>query len=72
MKILVNILCETDSKIIGQDTEISMELSTGTSIKQVMDKLELQPDAFITLVNGKKVGTDYVFSNGDILCIASK
>jgi sulfur carrier protein ThiS len=72
MKIMVNILCETESKILGQNTGISMELAESTTVKQVVDKLELDTDSIIMLVNGEEVVGDHILFNCDVLCIAPK
>jgi sulfur carrier protein ThiS len=72
VKIQINILCDIDSKKIGENSQISMELSNGTTIKQLMNELELQSVPVIVLVNGRNVENTYILSNGDILCIASE
>jgi molybdopterin converting factor small subunit len=53
----------------GDRTDFMLVLKPGATLGDVLDKLSIPEDARVALVNGRRIGNDVQFQNGDTLVL---
>ena len=53
----------------GDQTDFVLVLERGATLGDVLSKLSIPEDAHVALVNGRRIGIDVQFENGDTLVL---